>query len=86
MRHLIISFKSRNSLYSFIKIARQQGISVSIINTPRSISISCGLSAKSDFRFYKNIVNIIRQTQLNGFLGIYSIEKLATHEQVQKLY
>lgn len=71
MKHLIISFNSRNSLYAFAKILRSNNISVSIINTPRSIAISCGLSIKTNFIHLNLISNLIKQVNISGFIGIF---------------
>ena len=39
MKYLIISFNSRNSVMTFAKLARKNGLYTSIINTPRSVSV-----------------------------------------------
>ena len=85
MKHLIISYKSRNSLYSFAKILRANGISVNIINTPRSIAISCGLSIKTEFRYFSFVTNLIRQSNLEGFIGVFMHNSSNSHEQYQRL-
>ena len=86
MKYIVISFKSRNNLQLFAKLMRSNSIPAEIINTPRSISISCGLSARTEFRFYKAVVNLLFKSNLNGFLGIYLVEKQGLKELTQKLY
>ena len=71
MKHLIISYKSRNSVYTLSKILRQNGINVEIINTPRNIAISCGLSIRTDFKYFAITSNIVKTIKLNDFVGIF---------------
>ena len=40
MKHLIISFKSRNELYSFARFIKSNNVFFSIINTPKSVGSS----------------------------------------------
>lgn len=86
MKHIIISFKSRNSLFSFVKIARSYGLNLQIVNTPRIVSVSCGLSGKTDFINYHTILNILSLNKFNDFLGVFLVNSFGTGEQVQRLY
>ena len=86
MKYLIVAFKSRNNLLSFVKMLRYNGVAVDIINTPRSISVSCGLSAKTDFRNINLIINKLSQINYESFIGIYLVERIGTQEQVIKIY
>ena len=86
MKNLIISFKTRNSLYAFSKTLRTNGISVSIINTPRNIAISCGLSIKTDIRHFSIISTLIKQSNLADFIGMFSETKNGNSTQYERLY
>ena len=86
MKHLIVSFKYRNSIYAFAKILRTNGIAVNIINTPRSIAISCGLSLKTEMKYFSVISTLIRQTKLDGFVGIFSEKKLNSLTHFERLF
>lgn len=86
MKKIIIAFKSRNNLQLFARLMRSNSIPTEIINTPRSVSISCGLSARTDYRFFNMVVNLLHRANLEGFLGIYSIEKQGLSEHTQKMY
>ncbi len=85
MRFLILAFKSRNSLYSFNKLLRQYNINTMIINTPRSVSISCGLSIKADYRELGMIKTILQQSNVDGFLGMFTINRAGGFEQVERI-
>ena len=86
MKKIVIAFKSRNTLQLFAKIMKAHSIPTEIINTPRSISISCGLSARTDFRFYNSIIILLQNAKLEGFLGLYLLERQGLREQTQRLY
>ena len=86
MKYLIIAFKSRNNLQSFARTLRLYGINVSIVNTPRSISISCGLSARTEYRYLNTVKTALSQTDLSSFIGIYVITRNGVYEQVEKVY
>ena len=86
MKNLIISFKSRNSLYAFSKTLRANGISVSIINTPRNIAISCGLSIKTEMRHFSIISTMIKQSNLVDFIGIFSETRNGSSTQYERLF
>lgn len=86
MKYLIISYKSRNSLYAFAQILRQYGIASTIINTPRNIAISCGLSLKVDFGHYNHVIGLINNANLPGFWGVFMLVKTSTHDQIERLF
>ncbi len=85
MKFLIIAFKSRNNLYSFNSMLRKYNVSTNIINTPRSVSISCGLSIKTDFRNLALVKTILSQSSLDGFMGCYLINRNLGYEQVERI-
>lgn len=86
MKYIIIAFKSRNNLLSFAKLLRINGMIVNIINTPRSTSISCGLSIKTDYRNLNNVTRILNQSKVDGFLGVYLVTRNGMHEQTQHIF
>lgn len=85
MKYLIIAFKSRNELQSFARTLRLYGITVSIVNTPRSVSVSCGLSARAEYRYLNAIKSAMSQTSFGSLLGIYLITRNGVYEQAEKI-
>ena len=85
MKYLIISYKSRNSLYAFAQILRQYGIASTIINTPRNIALSCGLSLKVDFGHFSRVASLINNVNLSGFWGVFLLTRTSTHDQIERL-
>ena len=86
MKYLIIAFKSRNNLQSFARTLRLYGINVSIVNTPRSVSVSCGLSARVEYRYLNTIKTALSQIDLSSFIGIYAVTRNGVYEQVEKIF
>lgn len=86
MKYLIISFKSRNNVMTFAKIMQKNGLYTSVINTPRSVSISCGLSIRTEFHNLQSVITLLRKSNLSGLIGVYSITRKGTHEEVEKFY
>lgn len=84
--NLLIVFLSRNSLYSFAKFLKSNGMNINIINTPNSISTSCTLSIKTDFKNLNRILSMINGKKVSGMIGIYSISKNLGYERVERLY
>ncbi len=86
MKYLIISFNSRNSVMTFAKLARKNGLYTSIINTPRSVSVSCGLSVRTEFQNLQSIISLLKKSNLSGLIGVYSITRKGQYEEIEKFY
>ena len=86
MKYIIISFKNRNSVYTFVKILKNFNIFSSIINTPHSVSRSCGLSLKVDFSYSNSIINIINSSHIQDIIGVFVVERQGFNERITRLY
>ena len=86
MKYLIISFNSRNSVMTFAKLARKNGLYTSIINTPRSVSVSCGLSVRTEFQNLQSIISLLKKSNMSGLIGVYSITRKGQYEEIEKFY
>ncbi len=86
MKYLIISFNSRNSVMTFAKLARKNGLYTNIINTPRSVSVSCGLSIRTEFRNLQFIISLLQKSNLPGLIGVFSVIRKGQYEEVEKFY
>lgn len=86
MKYLIISFNSRNSVMTFAKLARKNGLYTSIINTPRSVSVSCGLSVRTEFQNLQSIISLLKKSNLSDLIGVYSITRKGQYEEIEKFY
>lgn len=86
MKHILIAFKSRNSIYSFSNFLKTVNIKSDIINTPRSISSSCGLSLKISLYHYQNVINIIKNKSNLNIIGLFIFERVGFQEKLEKIF
>lgn len=85
MKYTVVVFSSRSDTMRFYKTIRNYGLYCSIINTPRSLSSSCGISVKIDSRLIIHSSTIIKQFTLYSFKGIYEISIIAGKENIMRL-
>ena len=86
MKYLLISFKTKNSVYSFSNKLKLFNISNQIINTPSSISKSCSLSLRTNLNNLSIVTKILLNSNYNDVIGIFSIEISAFDERIKRLY
>ena len=80
-----MAFSLRNQLMNFVKILQSHRIPTRIINTPHKISSSCTLSIKTELIFQSEIIGILKQVNLSGFLGLYSVNDFNGFTQVNRI-
>lgn len=86
MKYLVITFKNRNNLMSFNQLIHSRGINTSIINTPRSVAVSCGLSIKTELNNYNTILNMLKSYMPEGFTGLFAFQRVNGHEQIRRMF
>lgn len=73
MQYTLAVFRARNETITFASFLRSYGISAQIINTPRKINVSCGISVK----FLKSQIQIANQLlarrKFETFVGFFDI-------------
>lgn len=71
---LLAVFRSKTETLNFASVLRSYKIPCFVVNTPRNINVSCGISVK----FYENdkeMVNyILSRRGFNTFAGIYELK------------
>ena len=85
MKFLLISFASRNDVYSFSNILKRNNISIRIINTPKAVGSSCTLSIKTNFENFQHIAQLLNIYKPKSFQGVYSINNSNYGSQAIKL-
>ncbi len=86
MKTIILSFRSRNALYSFSKILNSNNIKHSVINTPRTISTSCGLSIKTSYNYFSSIANILRHINPPELIGAFAETNYNNFLKYEKIF
>lgn len=85
MKYFLAVFASRQDTMTYYKIIKNFGLFCSIINTPRKLSSSCGISCKIDSRLIANSINIINTNHLHSFKGIYAVEINGGKETIDRV-
>ena len=84
-KFILISLKSRSELYAYSSFLKNNGIPISIVNSPHNVASSCTLSLKIDSRFLNQIVNLINKQRPKTFLGLYSVTQQNNGNQILRL-
>ena len=71
--HLAV-FRARTQTLNFANIMKSYGVPIAIVNTPRNISVSCGISVKFPTQFKDTAQNIISRRQFSTFAGFYALK------------
>lgn len=71
--NIIVSFKSRNQAMLFSSLLTQSRVSNKVINTPRNISTSCGLSVKLSKTYEQTARRILEINNFDSLIGIFVV-------------
>lgn len=70
---LLAVFRSRTETLNFASLLKSYGVLCAVVNTPRKINVSCGISVKFN-RSDRGVVElIISRRRFDTFAGIYEI-------------
>lgn len=87
MEEILISFVSRTDSFRFSDILTKANIPNQIVNTPRAISSSCGISVKTYARYIRHIHSLLSlPISGNSLIGIYEIINGGRHSSYNKIY
>ena len=70
---LLAVFRSRTETLKFASLLRSYRIPCSVINTPRNINVSCGISVKFYAQDRQNVNQILSRRRFDTFAGIYEL-------------
>ncbi|MEG1752047.1 MAG: DUF3343 domain-containing protein [Clostridia bacterium] len=76
MDFLLAVFRSRTETISFANILSSYGVNSKIINTPRSINVSCGISVLLQPDAKQIVENILARRKFSTFGGLFKIKKI----------
>ena len=64
-------FRARTQTIIFANLLRSYGVNVSIVNTPRRINVSCGISAKFAKQHLEKAKLVLARRHFDTFAGFY---------------
>ncbi|MFA6859908.1 MAG: DUF3343 domain-containing protein [Clostridia bacterium] len=71
--YFLISFSSRSQNFEFASLMHSYGAFAVIINTPRQIMSSCGVSVKTNKEGLNFAQSILRRRKFESFNGAFKI-------------
>jgi hypothetical protein len=81
MQKIIAVFNNRNQAMQFATAQKRLGIQNKVIDTPRELSSSCGISVVFEYQFIDHAKNIIKKFRMVGNVKFFLI-----HGDVFKKY
>ena len=86
MIYLIFAFRSRSQSMRFYNELRCRNVECSLINTPRDVSLGCGLSVKTDETAYGIAAACLNALRLNTFLGAFKVTAMGQSRRFERLF
>ena len=71
----IVSFRSRQQVMNFERDLRRAGVPASIITTPRSVSVGCGLSVKFNLQDARDVTDVYQVSRPGNLIGFYQVRR-----------
>lgn len=85
MDYMIIVFRARSHTINFANLLHSYKIPCQIINTPRIVNVSCGISVKFSSMYIKNVQQILSRRYFDTFAGIYQVVGIGLNQKVIKI-
>ena len=67
----VAAFRSRQQVLWFEQVLRRYGVPVSVISTPRSISMGCGLSIRFPLERATEVRRALLEVNTSNLIGLY---------------
>ena len=80
--YILATFRSKNQAMLFADILSKRGFVCRVINTPRFLSVSCGLSVQFDVKYLSIIKEILKTTSFDTLGGLYLINRNGTFDKI----
>lgn len=74
-KYCLAVFRARTQTITFANILKSYNVPVVIINTPRTLNISCGISVKFPVAYKETATDVIARRKFDTFAGIFPIIK-----------
>ena len=85
MDYMIIVFRARSHTINFANLLQSYKVPCQIVNTPRIVNVSCGISVKFSSLYLKNVQQILSRRYFDTFAGIYKIIGIGLNQRVIKI-
>lgn len=85
MNSVIIAFRSRTDSMRMSEMLTNIGVPNKLINTPRELSIGCGVAVSFDAGYYQRAKTLLEKFKLPSYRGCYGIENFGTRRAITQL-
>lgn len=73
MQNYLAVFRARTQTLIFANLLNSYHVPTTIINTPRNINVSCGISVKFAIQYKKIADDIMARRKFDSFAGFYLV-------------
>lgn len=80
----VAAFRSRQQVQLFEQLLRRAGVPASIVTTPRSITVGCGLSVRFRLEDAVDVMDVYRYHKLGNLIGFYRVH-IAANSRVEAI-
>lgn len=70
---MLAVFRSRTETLNFASLLKSYGVYCSVVNTPRRINVSCGISVQFSAKDISFVKQILSRRKFDTFAGLVSI-------------
>ena len=85
MSYMVIVFRARSHTINFANLLRSYKVQCEVINTPRKLNVSCGISVRFSPQDLSIVEQIISRRNFDTFGGIYQIIGLGDSQKVIRI-
>ena len=86
MRYIIVMFNSRTDTMRFYSLIKKYNGFCSIVNTPHSLTRSCGISVKIGANQINIAKQLINSNHFSSFKGIFEVNLTNNNDIATKLF
>lgn len=79
MEFMIATFRARTQTLNFANILKSYRVPCEIINTPRAVNVSCGISVRFSPYDLSTVESILARRKFDAFAGIYRLKKIGNN-------
>ena len=85
MDYYIVVFRARSQTINFANLLSSYKVQCQIINTPRKVNVSCGISVKFSSKDIYIVEKLLSRRNFETFGGIFHIIGLGSTQRVIRL-
>ena len=84
MQYVLFVFSARDGAMTLYDYCLTHRIAAAVVNTPRELSSSCGISVKTSTRDTARLSGVV--TKISTYVGTYLVNATLTHTSTVRLY